>query len=445
MGKTRDDQFEALGKLVQLQRTVRQAGSLAELAFSIVNDSLKLFPYRQALLWIEEKGVQAVSGLPDVDRNSPYIQWAVQLFNNISPVAETKIITPGDLPDRCAGQWAEWLPKFALAVPLRRSSGAKPVGILLLARQEPFWESEAALIEEAAEMYGYGLHAFLQHKSLGSKLHAFFTTGKRRLAVGAAFLALLCLPVRLSILAPAELAPKEPVLVRVPISGVIKTIYVHPNDVVKKGQLLFDLDDTALKNQLEIARKAMLVADAEYKRTSQKALFDVDSKMELAVRKGLLDEKKAEVKYYADQLQRVNVTAPEDGVAVFTDVHDWLGRAVSVGESVISVADPEHIEILIHMPMADAIPLEENAPIKLFLNIAPNHPIDGEVVYTSYRAQPTSEGILAYKVKGRIGEDEKNLPRIGLAGTAKIYGKRSSLFYYIFRRPLATLRQWLGV
>jgi hypothetical protein len=36
-------------------------------------------------------------------------------------------------------------------------------------------------------------------------------------------------------------------------------------------------------------------------------------------------------------------------------------------------------------------------------------------------------------------------PRIGLKGTAKIYGPRVTLFYYIMRRPLAALRQLVGL
>ena len=37
------------------------------------------------------------------------------------------------------------------------------------------------------------------------------------------------------------------------------------------------------------------------------------------------------------------------------------------------------------------------------------------------------------------------LPRIGLQATAKIHGRRVTLFYYLFRRPLAQLRQFTGL
>ena len=35
-------------------------------------------------------------------------------------------------------------------------------------------------------------------------------------------------------------------------------------------------------------------------------------------------------------------------------------------------------------------------------------------------------------------------PRIGLRGTARIYGGDTTLFYYLLRRPITAARQWLG-
>ena len=42
-------------------------------------------------------------------------------------------------------------------------------------------------------------------------------------------------------------------------------------------------------------------------------------------------------------------------------------------------------------------------------------------------------------------EDNIEPPRIGLRGSAKIYGDRTSLFYYIFRVPINISRQFLGI
>ena len=265
-----------------------------------------------------------------------------------------------------------------------------------------------------------------------------------QLSVLIAILAALFMPVRLSVLAPAEIAPYEPVLVRAPLNGVIDKFHVQPNGYVEKGQLLFELDSTNLDSQLAIAKKSLLVSGAEYRQTAQKAVFDENSKVELAVRKGILEEKTAEVKYLSEMVERAKITAPAAGVTVLTDVHDWLGRAVEVGEKVFSIADPEKVEINIYLPMAEAISFEENAEIKLFLNISPDKPLKGKVFFISYQAEPTVGGVLSYRVKGRLLEGE-DIPRIGLSGTAKIYGDKAPLFYYIFRRPIVSLRQFFGI
>ena len=53
-------------------------------------------------------------------------------------------------------------------------------------------------------------------------------------------------------------------------------------------------------------------------------------------------------------------------------------------------------------------------------------------------------GTLAFALRARF-EDGEAMPRIGLRGTAKVYGERSSLFMFLFRRPLSALRQGLGL
>ena len=55
----------------------------------------------------------------------------------------------------------------------------------------------------------------------------------------------------------------------------------------------------------------------------------------------------------------------------------------------------------------------------------------------------TMADVLAYRLKARLTGEE--LPRIGLKGTARIYGEPVPLAYAVFRRPFAALRQWAGL
>ena len=52
--------------------------------------------------------------------------------------------------------------------------------------------------------------------------------------------------------------------------------------------------------------------------------------------------------------------------------------------------------------------------------------------------------IITYKLISSF-ESNKKAPRIGLRGTAKVYGSRVMLFYYLFRKPITFVRQLIGV
>ena len=268
------------------------------------------------------------------------------------------------------------------------------------------------------------------------------STRQRRL--GALVLVLLfLLPIRQAALAPAEIVALDAATVASPLDGVIKTIHVRPNQMVKTGQPLFSLDDTTLRNRLEVAQKSIAVADAELLATTQKAFDNAQSKGELALLGGRAFEKRAELAAVQAQLARIDVVASHDGVAVFGDPDDWLGRPVSTGERIMLLANPDKPGVLIHLPVADAIALEIGAPVKLFLTVRPLSPLDGKVTETSYQAVLSPDGVASYRLRA-VFDDANNLARIGIRGTAKVYGGWVCLGYYLLRRPLATLREWSG-
>ena len=62
------------------------------------------------------------------------------------------------------------------------------------------------------------------------------------------------IPVRQSVLAPAEIVPLEPTVVRAPLDGVVERIVVQPNQDVAAGEVLLTLDPTQIRNRLDVAR-----------------------------------------------------------------------------------------------------------------------------------------------------------------------------------------------
>jgi hypothetical protein len=143
------------------------------------------------------------------------------------------------------------------------------------------------------------------------------------------------------------------------------------------------------------------------------------------------------------QLSRVDVVAGEDGIVVFGDPDDWLGRPVTTGERIMLLANPKKPGILIHLPVADAVSLDIGASVKLFLTVMPLSPLNATITETSFQAVLSPSGIASYRLRAAF-VDADETARIGLRGTAKVYGGWVAMGYYLLRRPLATLREWSG-
>jgi multidrug resistance efflux pump len=255
---------------------------------------------------------------------------------------------------------------------------------------------------------------------------------------------LLLIPVRQTVLAPAEIVSSDARIISSPIDGVIASLAVRPNQRVDAGALLFSLDETSLRSRVDVLRRQVAVADAELTAASQRAFDNAQSKNELTILNGVAEQRRAELGAVTAQLQRTRVYAPKSGVAVFSDPNDWIGKPVVTGERILQLADPARPAILIHLAAADAIALDPGAEVTLYLSAWPLSPLHGRIIETSYEARTTEDDIVAYRLLASV-EGEHDHARLGLHGTAKLYGQKVSLAYYLLRRPLATLRAWAGL
>ncbi|WJM83646.1 HlyD family efflux transporter periplasmic adaptor subunit [Dickeya chrysanthemi] len=432
-----DARLRLLGELLRLQARAREQESADALAFFMVNETHRLLPYRQALLWQGDGDLlRAASGLATLDSHAPLCREIVRWCRQWRQYRQPQRLDADRLDAGDRALWQEYLPPHGLWLPL---TGADDLALLLL-RDSPWPENELRLLNELAGAYG---HAW---RSL--------TAGRRRrrpppnrrwvMAGLALLVAIMVIPVRQSVIAPAEVVAHRPALVRAPLAGVIDEIVARPNQPVTRGQVLLRLDSRELQNQLESARQQFAARDAEYRQAQQLALSDADAKAQLAVLASRREQGRAEMAFLQAQLARTELSAPRDGVAIFDDVSDLLGRPVSVGERIMQVADPQESELEILLPAADAIALSPGAEVRLFLNVAPDRSQPAELQQIGYRATLTPDNMMAYKLRARFQQQEA-LVQIGLKGSAKIYGERTVLIAWLLRKPWSALRVWLGV
>lgn len=447
-----DARLVTISALLQLQEEARRAENGIELGYIAVNETHRLIPYHQAILWryavTGSARIEAVSGVSEIERNSPFINWLTQVIDHVAHMADArqaKSVEKESLPVRLHDGWNEWVPGFVFWSPFVDRNETMRGGLVLF-RDKAFDEAELSLLERLSGAYAYSA-AYLEaisRRTLFQMLRRILPGGFAKVIVLASLIGAMFIPLRLSVLAPAEIVARDPTVISSPVDGVIEKIHVKPNARVEKGELLFGLDDTSLASRLQVAQRELDVARADYLRAAQMAFSDLRSKAELARLNAVVEEKAAEVDYTTQLLDRILVRSDRNGIAIFADANDWVGRPVSVGERVMVVADPEASELQAWVPVGDALNLEPGAEVKLFLNIEPSKPIPLELYQTSFEAETTPDGNLAFRIKARFSENGDN-PRIGLKGTAKIYGDEVVLAYWLLRKPLAAARQFLGL
>jgi HlyD family secretion protein len=460
MNEGQNRQLLRLTTLLQLERRARRA-ALPELPFLLVNETSTLLLYRQALLWqAGRRGgkVVAASGVAVHDPEGPYLSWVSKVMDRVAAGPDARRIHAfgrealgdgvGDA-DALARDWQEWLPREALWVPLPASDD-RLAGALLLVRDEPWTEAEEHLLSYLGEAYAHAWSAARRgaakwgRRRDGLPKSGGLLSGRMALAALAILVLAGFVPVRQSVLAPAEVVPSDPTLVRVGVEGVIDRFQVAPYEAVGAGQPLFALDDTQLRNRLNVAAKARDIAQAEYLQAAQLAVVDPRAKAQIAVLQARIEQQQAEVVLVQDLLARVQVSAPHAGVAIFDDVNDWVGRPVSVGERILLLADPGRTEMEIRLPVGEALPVEPGAEVLFFLNVSPDRPVPARLERVGYRTAPGPDGVLSYRLMAGFEPGREPL-RIGLTGTAKIYGDTAPFGLWVLRRPISAVRQWLGL
>ena len=434
----------AVADILLLQQQLRAKQTLTELGHFLVNNSQKIAPYQIAVFYRNHQGLEAVSGLATPVKEAPFYIWLNGVCKEIHQqnVLEPRIIKPEMVSVHSAEQWHDFFPNEFLWLPLVASNG-ETLGGLLLTRNEPWKNDELSVLNYWIGAVSHSIELILHKKPA-------LLTGLTRIKTWAGFASMalllmaLFIPVSISVLAQAEIVPKNPLVIRAPLEGVIAEVFAQPNKAVTKGQLLITLDDTNLKSRLDIAVQELEIAKAEYRRAEQASVIDRKASAEMPMLAARIKQHRAEVDYVNSLLTRIHIHADSAGIAIIYDTYELEGKPVQLGERLLTIADSNQAELEMWLAVGDSIELKPHAKIELFLNVSPESPVDAQLHYVNFQAEMSPEGLFAFRARADFLADNP-IPRIGLRGIAKIYGKKVPLYYYLLRRPYAATRQWLGI
>ncbi len=439
-----------LAEFLQLEREFRGAESSQSLAFMATNLSSKLLSYTSALLLTNSNAAQAdlparfavlsVSGTSAFDADAPALRFVSEALNtqqSLQTADRAKELTLApEAGDACR----------LLCCPLR--SHGVYLGVLALRREHAWLEHEIALANQLAQPLAHAMLMFYQREqcqrpSLLQWLQQGLKRSRLRWALPALLL-LALLPVRQSVIADGQIVAKRPAVIAAGLHGVIKEVLVEPNQQVRSGDLLLRLDPTELTHRRTRVRQELALASERLRKAEQQAFAVRKDKHVFAELRAAVELKNIELDYVDQLAARLEIRAPGDGVVLFSSAKDWQGRAVATGEKIMELADAHDQQFEIWLAVADAIKLEQGALIKFFPDAFPLRAVAGAIQSVGYFASRSSDDVLAYRVTANVAALDEQV-RLGMHGTARLYGDRVILAYYLLRKPISSLRQTLGI
>lgn len=443
-----------ISKLLQLEHNCKNCENEKALNFIIVNETRQLVDYDQAVLlgyeFSSKLKVLAISDMAVLDSTSLHLSFVEDLANHLinqkqiaSATKSYEVNITNDLNQTLQEELREFSPPNILWIPMKISKNNIELEYyLILFKVYPFEQKEIEVLDYIASSYKFFLFA-MRKCSFGSKLSTFKFKSKYLLLVAALIVAAMFYPIKMNVVAPFEIEAKNPFIVTSPIDAIVDEIKVEQNQQVSKNILLVQLEDIDLKNSVDIAAKKLEAARAQLYSAKQASFFEREKLSQIPGLQKEIMLKQSELSFAVSQLKKTKIYASKDGIAIIENPNSFKGKPVSTGEKIMLIADSNDIQIKIMVPVSDALFLQESADVKLTFDNKVLDEWDAKIKNISYNPELTEQNILSYKVTANFNDltQHKDVVQIGLRGTAKIYSKDVTLFFYLFRKPITYLRQ----
>jgi len=237
-----------------------------------------------------------------------------------------------------------------------------------------------------------------------------------------------------SITATGTVEP-ESVTVGTQVSGIIDKIYVDYNSVVKKGQVIAELDRTNLISELNTAKANLSSAEstltyesANYKRYTtlyNKGLVSADDyeNAQLSYKKAKenVATAKETVQKAQTNLGYATITSPIDGVVIERSVEEGqtVAASYSTPELFTIAKDLKNMRVIADVDEADIGDVKEGERVSFTVDAYPDDTFSGAVTQVRQNATTTNNVVTYEVVINAPNEDLKLKP--GLTANVTIY------------------------
>ena len=238
-----------------------------------------------------------------------------------------------------------------------------------------------------------------------------------------------------SITATGTIEPVTSVTVGTQVSGIVSKLYVDYNSVVKKGQVIAELDKTNLMSQLNTAKTQLATAQSQlnyqtanykrYKTLFEKGLVAADdfdhAKLSYTQAKEQVVSAKEEVQRAQTNLGYATITSPIDGVVLSKSVEEGqtVAASFSTPELFTIAQDLTNMQVVADVDEADIGDVKEGERVWFTVDAYPDDTFEGEVKQVRQEATTTNNVVTYEVVISAPNADLKLKP--GLTANVTIY------------------------
>ena len=240
-----------------------------------------------------------------------------------------------------------------------------------------------------------------------------FSGGKEEKQISFSFEKAAPANIQIGVTATGTIEPVTSITVGTQVSGIVSRIYVDYNSVVKKGQVIAELDKTNLTSELNTAKANLASAQSSlnyetdnykrYKTLYSKGLVSADEyeSAKLSYDKALqtVVSQKEQLTKAQTNLGYATITSPIDGVVLSKAVEEGQTVAASFNTpELFSIAkDLKDMRVIADIDQADIAEVKEGENVKFTVDAFPNDTFEGVVTQVRQEAT-TTNNVVTYEV-----------------------------------------------
>ncbi len=236
--------------------------------------------------------------------------------------------------------------------------------------------------------------------------------------------------------ADAVLEGKIQRVVAAPFSGYLLSASVRAGDIVHQGDIMASLNDADIQLQMTKLKGELQKARREYREAqSSRDLVKV------RVVNAQINQTRAEIELTRQQLQRINLSAPFDGVVIEGDLTQSLGSPVERGDTLFKIAPLEGYRIILKVDESQIsyIRQQQSGTLVLPSLSERDFPLIIEKITMAAKAD---DGANIFRVEASLN-DNTDLLRPGMQGVGKINVGRARLIWIWTHEITEWLRLWI--